>query len=64
MTTKTPISMLEDDERRARRRLASFKARLYRDDSASPITTQRKLLELERRWQGAVSRLRRARRAS
>ena len=59
----TPIEMLEEEERNARLRLASYRARLYRHNGASPMETQRRLGELERRWKGAEERLRRARRA-
>ncbi len=62
MAAKVPLSMLEEEERRSRRRLASFRARLYRRDSASPIVVERRLRELERKWRGASLRLREARR--
>jgi hypothetical protein len=62
MAAKVSLSTLEEEERRSRRRLAAFRARLYRHDAASPIAVERRLRELERRWQGASKRLRKARR--
>ncbi len=62
MTVKTPISTLEQEERRLHNRLAAYRAKLYRKDGASPIAVDIKLRELERRWRGAADRLRRARR--
>ena len=62
MRVTTPIEMLEDEERRARIRLAAYRARLYRSDGASPMKTQLRLAELERMWKGADDRLCRARR--
>jgi hypothetical protein len=64
MAGKTPISKLEDEERRARMRLGSYRARLYRRNATSPMGTQMRLQELERKWKGAAERLRRARRSS
>ncbi len=62
MAAKVSLSTLEEEERRARRRLASFRARLYRHEAASPIAVDRRLRELARKWQGASTRLRDARR--
>ncbi len=62
MAAKVSLSTLEEEERRSRLRLAAFRARLYRRDAASPIAVERRLRELERRWQGASKRLREARR--
>ena len=62
MAAKTPLPTLEEEERRARTRLASFRARLFRNDGASPMQTQIRLQELERKWKGAAERLSRARR--
>ncbi len=62
MAAKVALSTLEEEERRCRRRLASFRARLYRHDAASPIAVDRRLRELERSWKGASNRLREARR--
>ncbi len=61
MGVHTPIAILEEEERRARIRLAAYRARLYRHNGASPMATERRLRELERKWQGAAERLRRAR---
>ncbi len=61
MRATTSLHTLEEEERRARLRLAAYRARLYRRDQASPMVTEIRLLELERKWQGAVERLRRAR---
>jgi hypothetical protein len=58
MATKTPFPMLEDEERRTRIRLAAFRAKLYRHDRASPMATEIRLHELERKWKGAAERLR------
>lgn len=60
MTTKIPISQLEDEERRAHIRLAAFRARALRR-GGSAIAFDRRLRELERRYKGAVDRLRRER---
>jgi hypothetical protein len=60
MGTKTPIAILEEEERRARIRLAAYRARLYRHNGASPIVVDRRLRELERKWNGAAKRLRQA----
>jgi hypothetical protein len=64
MSVKTPISVLEEEERRARLRLAAFRARLYRSDGASPMATEARLRELQRRWKGASDRLARGRAAA
>ena len=61
MGTKTPIEILEEEERRARVRLGAYRARLYRHNGSSPIVVDRHLRELERRWEGAAKRLRNAR---
>lgn len=60
MASRTPISQLEDEERRAHIRLAAFRARLLRRDG-SAIAYNRRLRELERQYKGAVERLRRER---
>jgi hypothetical protein len=60
MGAQTPLEILEEEERRARIRLAAFRARLYRRDHASAIAVDRRLRELERRWKGAAERLRNA----
>ena len=62
MAAKVSLSTLDEEERRYRRRLASFRARLYRRDAASPIAVERRLRELERRSRDASERLREARR--
>jgi hypothetical protein len=61
MAAKTPIAMLEEEERRARTRLASYRAKLYNHSAASPMAVAMRLRELERKWKGAAERLRRAR---
>jgi hypothetical protein len=61
MSAKPPLELVEEEERRARVRLAAFRARLYRHDGASPIAVERRLRELERKWVGAQERLRDAR---
>lgn len=60
---RTPLPMLEEDERCARVKLAAYRARLYRHDGASPMAIEIRLRELERRWQGAADRLRRAKKS-
>jgi hypothetical protein len=60
MGAKTPLTVLEEEECRARIRLAAFGARLYRSDACSAIAVQRRLRELERKWKGAAERLRHA----
>jgi hypothetical protein len=60
MATKIPISQLEDEERRARIRLAAFRARALRRNG-NAMLFDRRLRELERKWRGAVGRLQRAR---
>jgi hypothetical protein len=64
MAVKTPLSMLEEEERRARLRLASYRAKLYSRSAISPMAAEMRLRELERKWKGAAERLRRGRRAS
>jgi len=64
MGIPTPLQTLEEEERRARVRLAAYRARLYRHGPMSPIVTDIRLRELERRWEGAAERLRRARRTA
>lgn len=61
MTTRVPISQLEDEARHAHIRLAAFRARLLRRDG-SAIAFDRRLRELERQYKGAVERLQRERR--
>jgi hypothetical protein len=61
MTASPSIPSLEAEERAARGRLATYKARLYAAPPPSPITAQRRLARLERQWALAHSRLRRAR---
>ena len=64
MRTKVPLEPLKEEERKAWIRLAAFRARLYRRDSASPIDVERRLRELERKWKGAADRLSKAQRES
>jgi hypothetical protein len=64
MAGNTPLPILEEQERRARTRLGSYRARLYRHDATSPMAAEMRLRELERKWQGAAHRLQRAHRAS
>lgn len=61
MSGKTPISTLEEEERRARTRLAAFRAKQFHGGSSSPMAVDIRLRELERKWKGADDRLRRAR---
>jgi hypothetical protein len=61
MAAKLPLSTLEEEERRARVLLAAFRARLFDRNGASPMATEIRLRELERRWKGAAERLRKAR---
>ena len=58
MGAQTPLTVLEEEGRRARARLAAFWARLDRGDAASPAVVERRMRELERRWNGAAERLR------
>jgi hypothetical protein len=51
---------LEDEERRARNRLAVFRAKLYAHPEDQTPSRRLRLEELERRWQGAAERLRQA----
>ncbi len=62
MASTTPVEMLEEQERRARMRLAAFRAKRYRHDGASAMSVEIRQRELERKWRGAASRLRQARR--
>lgn len=62
MGPKTPLPMLEEQEQRARMRLAAFRAKRFRRDSASPMAVEMRQRELERKWRGAVDRLRKAQR--
>ncbi len=45
---KTPLSILEEEERRARFRLASYRAKLYNRGAASGMAAETRLRELER----------------
>ena len=60
MTGQPTLTALQDSEREARMRLATFRAKLYADPGRNTPLTQRRLAELERRWQGAAQRLRQA----
>ena len=62
MASQTPLNQLEEQEQRARMRLAAFRAKRFRRDSASPMKVEMRQRELERRWRGAVARLRQAHR--
>ena len=61
MDATTPPEILEEEERRARMRLAACRAELYDHDRRSPIAVERRLRELEQR-RGLVERLQHARR--
>jgi hypothetical protein len=61
MAAKTPMSMLEEEERQARVRLGSYRAKLHTRSAASPMAADIRLRELERKWKGADERLRCAR---
>jgi hypothetical protein len=63
MAGNAPLSILEE-ERRARTRLASFRAKLYQHDATGPMAAEIRLHELERKWKGAAQRLERAHGAS
>ncbi len=62
MASQQPVEKLEEEERRARTRLAAFRAKRYRHDNASPMAVEMRQRELERKWRGAANRLRRAHR--
>jgi hypothetical protein len=64
MTSQTPISVLQEEERRARRRLAAFRAKLYEPGDGGAMRAKLRLHELERKWEGAAERLRKARRSA
>jgi hypothetical protein len=64
MAGNTQLLILEEEERRAPTRLASYRAKLYRHDATSPMAVEMRLRELERKWKGAAHRLQRAHRAS
>jgi hypothetical protein len=55
-----PISVLEHEEIQARNRLAVFRAKRYAGNQPL-MWSDIRLRELERRWQVAVTNLRRAR---
>ena len=62
MNDETRLQAYVDEERETRLRLARFKAKLYaRPQDASPAS-QMRLSELQRQWDGALARLRAARR--
>ena len=61
MSRNPSITALEAEERVTRNRVALYKAKLYATHSASPMVGQQRLTTLERRWQLAADRLRRAR---
>lgn len=64
MGVLTPLEALEEEERRARLKLAAYRARLYCHDATSPAAPQIRLSEFERRWIRAAERLQRARNRS
>lgn len=64
MAGKTPISMLEEEERRARTRLAAFRGKQFHGSGGSPMKVEMRLRELERKWKGAAERLHKARHAT
>jgi hypothetical protein len=61
MAAETPLADLVEEERRARFRLALYRAKVYGGRGSSPMVVDQRLSELERRWQGSAQRLRRAR---
>ncbi len=61
MATRTRISVLEEQERLARMRLAAYRSNLHNRGASDPATIHRRQREFERGWSGAADRLRRAR---
>jgi hypothetical protein len=61
MAAKIPLSTLEEEERQSRMRLAAYRAKLHTRNAGSPMASDIRLRELERKWKGAAERLRRAR---
>jgi hypothetical protein len=60
---KTPEPALQhyvDEERDARLRLARYKAKLYASPQLASPAASLRMRELQRRWDGAVTRLREA----
>jgi hypothetical protein len=63
MTANPSLPSLEAEERAARSRLATYKARLYAAPPPSPMVAQRRLARLQRQWELASTRLNHARKA-
>jgi len=61
MSRNPSLQSLEDEERHARNRLALYRARLYGGPPVPDVTARRRLGTLQRRWELAADRLRRAR---
>jgi hypothetical protein len=61
MTTTPSLISLEEEEKRARARLAVFRAKLYKTPDYAGMAGQMRLNELDRTWKAAAARLRLAR---
>jgi len=57
MAAKTPMSMLEEEERRPPVRLGSDRAKPHDRSTVRPIAAEIRLRELDRKWTGAAERL-------
>ena len=62
MPTMTSIEILEEEERQAWTRLAAYRGRLHRHDSENHLVVERRLHELEHKWERSSERLQEARR--
>ncbi len=62
MPTMTSIEILEEEERQAWTRLAAYRGRLHRHDSENRLVVERRLHELEHKWERSSERLQQARR--
>jgi hypothetical protein len=60
MPTMTPIEILEQDEREAWTRLAAYRGRLHRHDVENHVVVERRLRELEQKWERSSERLHKA----
>ncbi len=60
MPTMTSVEVLEEEERQAWTRLAAYRGRLHRHDEENHLAVERRLAELERKWERSSERLRKA----
>ncbi len=60
MPTMTPVEILRDEERQAWTRLAAYRGRLHRHDVEDHLVVERRLRELENKWERSSEQLQKA----